>query len=87
MCKLAESVPDLLIGAVGIAPRATPRQVIRALQEQGLLDERVIERYVARRAVEQLFEQGARRCEAIAAVAKMLCCSYGKIRGIIYQKN
>ncbi len=56
------------------------------LLDRGLIDMRAAERAAVRARVAELQSQGAKRVDAMYRVAEEFCCSYEKIRSIIYCK-
>lgn len=61
--------------------------LLEGLLAEGLIDLRATERLAIRRAVEQLFEEGLGRCEAMEVAAQRFCCSYEKVRAAVYEKK
>ncbi len=60
------------------------KEVIEHLLACGVVSMRACERVAIRSAVEKMVGQGVGRCEAMEAVADDFACSYGKVRGVIY---
>ncbi len=56
------------------------------LLDRGLIDMRAAERAAVRARVAELQSRGAKRVDAMYRVAEEFCCSYEKIRSIIYCK-
>ena len=61
--------------------------LLRILESHGLIDERAAEAYYARREVLNLVRRGFGRCRAMEKVAERLCCSFAKVRKILYSKT
>lgn len=57
------------------------------LLDRGLLDRRACEAEAIRAETERLVRQGMPRCEAMELAAERFCCSYGKVRGIVYKRQ
>lgn len=66
------------------AVEGVPGEVLERLFERGLIDLKACERLAVRGAVDRLVRQGTPRCGAMHAVAEEFCCSYEKVRGIVY---
>lgn len=64
----------------------TSEQTIESLISRGLLDRKVCEAQAIRAETERLVRQGMPRCEAMHVTAGLFCCSYGKVRGIVYDR-
>ncbi|MCH5330113.1 MAG: hypothetical protein J1E04_04035 [Alistipes sp.] len=62
-------------------------QTLDLLAKRGLIDRRAAEALFARNEVERLARKGRPRCLAMVQVAEMLCCSYQKVRNLIYNKE
>lgn len=63
------------------------RAEVERLFEAQLVDLRVAERLLMRRAVEMRSRAGEPRCEAMMAVAQEVGCSYEKVRAAVYAKE
>jgi len=61
-------------------------ELLRRLLGQGLIDMRIAEREAVRERVAELQSRGAKRVDAMYQAAEEFCCSYEKIRSIIYCK-
>ena len=57
------------------------------LFDRGLLDRRACEAEAIRAEIARLVEQGIPRCEAMELAAERFCCSYGKVKGIVYGRR
>ncbi len=60
--------------------------LLRRLLDRGLIDLRAVERRAVRARVAELQSRGAKRVDAMYRAAEEFCCSYEKIRSIIYCK-
>jgi len=60
--------------------------LLRRLINRGLIDMRAAERGAVRERVAELQSRGAKRVDAMYQAAEEFCCSYEKIRSIIYCK-
>lgn len=60
--------------------------LLRQLTDRGLIDMRAVERAAVRARVAELQRQGTKRVDAMYYAAEEFCCSYEKIRSIIYCK-
>lgn len=65
----------------------TPEQIVDYLWRSSLLNRTAIERLAIRKEYNQLVKQGMARCSAMESIAAKYCCSYEKIRFIIYKKE
>lgn len=61
-------------------------ELLGRLLERGLIDLRAAERGAVRQRVAELQRSGSGRVEAMFQAAEEFCCSYEKIRSIIYCK-
>ncbi len=61
--------------------------LVKRLWSEGLLDVRALERRAIRLDVERRVRAGEGRCRAMDAVACDFCCSYEKVREIVYNKR
>lgn len=62
----------------------TPGQTLTRLFSLGLIDRRACEARAIRAETERLVRQGTPRCEAMEISARTFCCSYSKVRDILY---
>ena len=62
------------------------RRELRGLRE-GLLDLRRAEEAAIRRDVARRTARGEKKCHAMGETAYDYCCSYEKVRGIIYRNK
>ncbi|MEG1622346.1 MAG: hypothetical protein RR330_03125 [Alistipes sp.] len=83
MTTLEQLFIDLLAGET---KGRSHRQVIENLLTRGLLNVTACERISIRHHVEILERQGMRRGQAMEDTAEQHCCSYEKVRSIIYAK-
>ena len=60
------------------------QQAIELLFAKGLLSTMICERIAIRRDFEKHVSNGVPRCRAIEESSVTFCCSYEKVRGIIY---
>lgn len=60
--------------------------LLRRLLDRGMVDMQAAERGAVRARVAELQRLGERRVEAMYRAAEEFCCSYEKIRSIIYCK-
>ncbi len=60
--------------------------LLRRLTDRGWIDMRAVERAAVRARVAELQSRGAKRVDAMYRAAEEFCCSYEKIRSIIYCK-
>lgn len=67
--------------------RTSAEHIIEILSEKGLIDCRMAETLFARAEVERRVRNGRGRCRAMEEVASQLCCSYEKVRKIIYSNT
>ena len=65
---------------------STPAQLLAELDKMGLIDLKAAEALYAKREVDRLVRQGRGRCRAMEDVAETLCCSYEKVRKIVYSE-
>lgn len=77
---------DLLQPITSAVEHMTGGDTIVYLCDCGLLDRRAVEREYARTEIIRLTRSGEGRCRAMETIADDLCCSYEKVRGIIYSK-
>lgn len=63
------------------------RQMLKLMLDEGLVDRRAAEALYARAEVERMMRNGTARCRAMEYVAEELCCSYEKVRAIIYARR
>lgn len=59
-------------------------EMLKILEQRGLIDYRAAESVFARAEVERLVAKGRGRCRAMDEVADKLCCSTSKVRKILY---
>lgn len=78
--RLAEFLRGELLGV-------SPGKTLMHLLDRGLLDRRACEAEAIRAETERLVRQGVPRCEAMELTAERFCCSYGKVRGIVYGRR
>lgn len=64
----------------------TPREVTAELLRFGVIDTRRLEAYLIRRDVALRTARGEGKCRAMDEVACDRCCSYEKVRRIVYEK-
>ena len=62
-------------------------ETIRQLIALGLINRRAAESHYARHEVERLVRKGRGRCRAMDDVAEKLCCSYEKVRQMVYNEG
>lgn len=60
-------------------------QAVEFLLREELLDARRVEGLLIRREVAARTARGEGKCCAMEAVAEDFCCSYEKVRGIVYR--
>ncbi len=84
MTRLDERLAEVLLRQVR---GMTPRQAVRVLLEEGMIDRRACERLAIREEIQQLQKQGIPRCEAFEVVAEKFCCSYEKARNAFYNPS
>lgn len=84
MTRLEEEWADLLAAEVH---GGTKREMIGDLLARGLLDARACERIAIRRRVEAFERAGLLRGAAMERTAEHHCCSYEKVRAVVYMKN
>lgn len=63
---------------------AQPENIVNFLIVKGFIDIKGVERFAIRKAVADLAEGGMPRCRAMDEVSYKYCCSYEKVRGLIY---
>lgn len=63
---------------------ASALKIADNLDNEGLIDRRALERLFARFETERLARCGMGRCRAMEEVAEQLCCSYEKVRNMVY---
>lgn len=73
--------------AAGLVGSLSGREALEMLIAEGLVDRRALERCYARRRFDRLVAAGMGRCRAMDEVAHELCCSYEKVRTIIYARR
>lgn len=61
------------------------RKVLDFLLDEGLIDDRRLEASAIRRDVARRVARGEKKCYAMGETAHDFCCSYEKVRGIIYR--
>lgn len=81
--RLDEQLLGLLVRRFGGAKH---EPLLRRLLEEGALDRRRCERWMIGEAVAERVRGGAGRCEAMIQVAEIYCCSYEKVRKIVYER-
>ncbi|WP_300749228.1 hypothetical protein [uncultured Alistipes sp.] len=54
---------------------------------EGIIDERKLEERAIRQEVARRMAQGQKKCYAMGETAHEYCCSYEKVRGIIYRTH
>ena len=54
---------------------------------EGIIDERNLEERAIRQEVARRMAQGQKKCYAMGETAHEYCCSYEKVRGIIYRTH
>lgn len=67
--------------------RTVQAPALRRLMEAGLLDRKVCLKLAVRDRMEELGRQGVRRCDAMVWIADEFCCSYEKVRKIVYERE
>lgn len=72
---------------VRVMEGATPGEAARRLLDGGLVDLRACERELIRAEVAELVGRGMGRIRAMDEAADRFCCSYEKVRHIIYDKE
>ena len=77
----------VLLEALGVSGRISPRVLLEQLQQKGLLNRLEVERLMICHRVDQFCAAGMSRCDAMERVAAERHCSYSKICANIYQKN
>lgn len=60
------------------------RAMLELLCRQELIDRRAAEELFVHREMERLVRSGTARCKAMHRIADKLCCSYEKVRGMVY---
>ncbi len=65
----------------------TAAQTLEYLLHEGVLDLRRAEEAAIRREVARRIAQGEKKCYAMGETAYDYCCSYEKVRGIIYRNK
>lgn len=83
MTQLDQHFLDQLCRQFGPARRGLFQELFKA----GLIDRKRCEELSIRRRVEALTAAGHGRTEAMVFAAEEFCCSYEKVRKIIYAKN
>lgn len=83
MTRLETQLAEFLHGELRGLPA---RKALTHLLDRGLLDRRACEAQAIRAETERLVRQGMPRCEAMELTAERFCCSYGKVRGIVYKR-
>lgn len=63
------------------------KQMLDMLCGLGLIDRRAAEAFHTRREMERLVRSGTPRCRAMHIIADRLCCSYEKVRAIVYARE
>lgn len=81
------SMERMLEAIVPESGRMSGTEVLRRLVECGAVDRRSVEAAFARAEVERRVRGGEGRCRAMDEVAFELCCSYEKVRSIVYSRN
>ena len=61
--------------------------LLTSLYSEGFLDRRALEALYARSEVNRLVKEGQGRCRAMDEVADRLCCSYEKVRAMVYNNS
>lgn len=65
----------------------TGAEAAEYLMAHGLIDRRAAEREYVRERMQRLtVGEGMPRCRAMEEIADEICCSYEKVRGIIYSR-
>ena len=62
-------------------------KLIDYLLLEGIIDERKLEERAIRQEVARRMAQGQKKCYAMGETAHEYCCSYEKVRGIIYRTH
>ena len=65
----------------------TAQQLLDRLLDEGMLDLRRVEEAAIRREVTRRIACGEAKCYAMGETAYDYCCSYEKVRGIIYRQK
>ena len=81
MTRHEKQLAEALLGDL---PGASPGQTLARLFSLGLIDRRACEAHAIRAETERLVRQGTPRCAAMEITARTFCCSYGKVREILY---
>ena len=61
-----------------------PENLLEFLFSKGFIDSKVVERYTVRKEVLALLHSGMPRMRVIEELSYKYCCSFEKIRGIVY---
>lgn len=62
------------------------RKILEHLLETGLISYTACERHAIKKYVDNLVHEGEGRMRAIDTCAALFCCSFEKVRGIIYNQ-
>ena len=62
-------------------------ELLDYLLREGIIDERKLEACAIRREVARRMAAGEKKCYAMGETAHEYCCSYEKVRGIIYRNH
>lgn len=76
--RLAEAVGEVLGPLL-------PKEAVERLFDEGLIDRTACERRAIGAEVRRRTAQGRPLCEAMEETAERFCCSYGKVRKIVYE--
>jgi len=63
-----------------------PEAIVGHLFALGAIDRRSLEAYLIRKNVERRIRRGEGKCRAMDETAAEYCCSYEKVRSIVYRK-
>lgn len=61
-----------------------PENIVQFLLENEFIDMKKTERFAILKEVAELVEGGMPRCRAMEEVSYKYCCSYEKVRGLVY---
>lgn len=66
---------------------AQPDNLVQFLIEEGFIHIKRVERFTILKEVAELHKNGMPRCLAMEEVSYKYCCSYEKVRGLIYNSK
>ena len=82
-----KSYAELLRPIIAASESMTGAEAAEYIISRGLIDRRAVEREYVRTRMRRLTVEGMPRCRAMEEIADEICCSYEKVRGIIYSKS